>query len=183
MLKDVESSAAALYDGGWRAEDKVQLKREYGLSDEDANVLCKELEKLEPEIRTLRIATGMTQKAFAEYFNIPVRTIENWEGGKRNPPGYVVELIKYKLKKEMVGMLKLVEFNEGEKEVVVEGTVSEIRDYLMENTELWEWIWTDADGISQIDTERPDFESVEVLRDLEHELAKLDHGWWSLTVE
>jgi len=34
-VKDYGSMAAALYDGGWRAEDKDQLKVEYDLSDED----------------------------------------------------------------------------------------------------------------------------------------------------
>lgn len=34
-MKDYESMAAALYDGGWRAEDRDQLKAEYDLSDED----------------------------------------------------------------------------------------------------------------------------------------------------
>ena len=34
-MKDYGSIAAALYDGGWRAEDKDQLKAEYDLSDED----------------------------------------------------------------------------------------------------------------------------------------------------
>ena len=35
-MKDYESMAAALYDGGWRADDKDQLKAEYDLTDEDA---------------------------------------------------------------------------------------------------------------------------------------------------
>ena len=34
-MKDYESAAAALYDGGWRVEDRDQLKVEYDLSDED----------------------------------------------------------------------------------------------------------------------------------------------------
>lgn len=44
MLKDVESSAAALYDGGWRAEDKAQLIEEYNLTETEANGICKLLE-------------------------------------------------------------------------------------------------------------------------------------------
>lgn len=51
-------------------------------------------------IKDLRLKTMMTQKEFAEYFNIPKRTIENWEGGRRKPPAYVVELIKYKIDNE-----------------------------------------------------------------------------------
>ncbi len=34
-MKDYRSIAAALYDGGWRANDKDQLKMEYDLSDDD----------------------------------------------------------------------------------------------------------------------------------------------------
>lgn len=34
-MRDYESIASALYDGGWRADDKDQLKAEYDLTDED----------------------------------------------------------------------------------------------------------------------------------------------------
>ena len=51
-------------------------------------------------IKELRKATGMTQKAFAEYFGIPHRTIQNWEGGQNVCPTYLLELIEYKLKNE-----------------------------------------------------------------------------------
>lgn len=57
------------------------------------------------DIKSLREQTRMTQREFSEYFDIPVRTIENWEGGKRTPPVYVAELIKYKIEKERLGML------------------------------------------------------------------------------
>ena len=51
-------------------------------------------------IKDLRSLSGMTQKMFSEYFNIPKRTIEDWEQQKRTPPPYVLNLIEYKLKKE-----------------------------------------------------------------------------------
>lgn len=51
-------------------------------------------------IKELRKAVNMTQKAFSEYLNIPKRTIEDWENDRRTPPCYVVELIEYKLKNE-----------------------------------------------------------------------------------
>ena len=51
-------------------------------------------------IKDLRTATGMTQKAFAEYFGISKRAIESWEGGQRECPKYLSELMKYKLEKE-----------------------------------------------------------------------------------
>ncbi len=55
-------------------------------------------------IKDLRIAAGMTQKAFAEYFGISKRAIESWEGGQRECPNYLLELMKYKLEHE--GLLK-----------------------------------------------------------------------------
>lgn len=45
MLKDVQASAAALYDGGWRAGDKEELMAEYGLSEEEAESVCQYLEE------------------------------------------------------------------------------------------------------------------------------------------
>lgn len=51
----------------------------------------------------IRQETGMTQEAFAEFFYIPVRTIQNWESesnAKRKPPTYLIELMLYKLRKE-----------------------------------------------------------------------------------
>ena len=51
-------------------------------------------------IKELRTAAKMTQKAFAEYFGIPKRTIEDWETERRTPTAYVLELIEYKLKNE-----------------------------------------------------------------------------------
>lgn len=47
MIKDIESSAAALYDGGWRAGDREQLIREHDLTAEEADALCAELERIE----------------------------------------------------------------------------------------------------------------------------------------
>lgn len=55
-------------------------------------------------IKDLRTASGMTQKAFAEYFSISKRAIESWEGEKRECPDYLLRLIHYKLIKE--GLIK-----------------------------------------------------------------------------
>ena len=37
-------------------------------------------------IKGLRDKTGMTRKAFSDHLGIPVRTVEDWEKGKRTPP-------------------------------------------------------------------------------------------------
>lgn len=40
-MTDYSSSAAALYDGGWRADDRDELITEYQLTEEEADELCK----------------------------------------------------------------------------------------------------------------------------------------------
>lgn len=47
MMDDYRSSAAALYDGGWRAEDKAELVEEYGLTEDEANEICEILAEFE----------------------------------------------------------------------------------------------------------------------------------------
>lgn len=47
MLKDVSSSAAALYDGGWRSTDADQLRAEYNLTEEETQELCAAIADLE----------------------------------------------------------------------------------------------------------------------------------------
>lgn len=61
---------------------------------------AKQVEK--PTFAELRTLSGMTQAQFSEHFNIPKRTIENWESGVRTPPDYVLELIEYNLRKENI---------------------------------------------------------------------------------
>lgn len=49
-------------------------------------------------IKELRESTGMSRKAFSEHTGIPVRTLEDWEAGRRTPPAYIPRLIAYQLK-------------------------------------------------------------------------------------
>ena len=50
--------------------------------------------------KELRALSGMTQKAFSEYFGIPRRTVEDWETGKRKCTDYLLSLMQYKLENE-----------------------------------------------------------------------------------
>ena len=52
------------------------------------------------KIRELREKTGMTRKDFSIHIGIPLRTIEDWEAGRRTPPEYIPRLISYQLKYE-----------------------------------------------------------------------------------
>ena len=50
--------------------------------------------------KELRQRSGMTQKEVSEYFEIPKRTIEDWDRGARKCPEYLIALMEYKLIKE-----------------------------------------------------------------------------------
>ena len=49
---------------------------------------------------TLRKNTGMNRKEFCEYFEIPYRTMTDWELGHRTMPDYLLTLMSYKIKME-----------------------------------------------------------------------------------
>jgi DNA-binding transcriptional regulator YiaG len=51
------------------------------------------------EIKELREKYGLSRKQFCEYFEIPYRTVQDWELGNRKCPEYIVKLIKFKLEK------------------------------------------------------------------------------------
>lgn len=51
----------------------------------------------------LRESTGMTRTEFCEYFEIPYRTLQDWELGNRKMPEYLLRLIAYKIKMEELG--------------------------------------------------------------------------------
>ena len=51
-------------------------------------------------IRELRESINMSRREFSLHTGIPVRTLEDWEAGRRTPPEYVPRLIAYQLKYE-----------------------------------------------------------------------------------
>lgn len=53
------------------------------------------------EIRELRLITGLTQTKFGELYDIPMRTIQNWELGVTTPPPYVVNLLRRAVKEDI----------------------------------------------------------------------------------
>ena len=58
-------------------------------------------------IKELRTASKMTQKAFAEYFGIPKRNIEDWESGRAECRPYLLNLMAYKLEKEGLAVMPI----------------------------------------------------------------------------
>ncbi|MCR5596899.1 MAG: transcriptional regulator [Lachnospiraceae bacterium] len=61
------------------------------------------------KITELRESVGENRKEFSIRTGIPVRTLEDWEAGRRTPPEYIPRLIAYQLKyEEMVKNSKKV---------------------------------------------------------------------------
>lgn len=44
-------------------------------------------------IKEIRETTGLSQKAFAQIYGIPLRTLCNWEQGTNTPAPYVIDLL------------------------------------------------------------------------------------------
>ena len=62
-------------------------------------------EKLEKQIRglkTIREDLEMNRTEFSQYMGIPLRTLEEWEAGRRQMPDYVFRLIAYYAKMEQL---------------------------------------------------------------------------------
>jgi DNA-binding transcriptional regulator YiaG len=47
------------------------------------------------DITALRESTGMNRAKFCDYFQIPYRTMTEWERGTRHAPPYVIRLLEY----------------------------------------------------------------------------------------
>ena len=48
----------------------------------------------------------MTRKEFSDHTGIPVRTLEDWEAGRRTPPDYIPRLLAYQIKYESLFSVK-----------------------------------------------------------------------------
>lgn len=66
----------------------------------------------EKEVRTeafikLRKSTGLNRRQFCDYFQIPYRTVTDWERGARHMPDYVLRLLEYYIRMEKLGIVDL----------------------------------------------------------------------------
>ena len=54
------------------------------------------------DVREMRLRLGDTQGEFAARYNIPFRTVQNWETGLRKPPEYVITLLRARIREDLV---------------------------------------------------------------------------------
>lgn len=54
-------------------------------------------------IRELRKMTGLSQQKFGDLYGIPMRTIQNWEYGVNEVPGYLIGLLERVVREDFGG--------------------------------------------------------------------------------
>ena len=54
------------------------------------------------DIREMRRRLGNTQSEFATRYNIPFRTVQNWETGIRKPPKYIISLLEHRVEEDLI---------------------------------------------------------------------------------
>lgn len=54
------------------------------------------------ECEKIRNILGISRAEFSRRYNIPLRTLENWESGDREPPKYVLELLERVVKEDLM---------------------------------------------------------------------------------
>ncbi len=52
------------------------------------------------KIKELRESTGMNRREFCDYFDIPYRTVTEWERDNRHAPEYLIRLLEYYIRTE-----------------------------------------------------------------------------------
>ena len=58
------------------------------------------------KVKELRESTGMNRREFCEYFQIPYRTVTEWERDNRHAPEYVLRLLEYYIRAEKMAKNK-----------------------------------------------------------------------------
>lgn len=54
------------------------------------------------ELRELRVELGVNRKEFASTYGIPLRTVEDWEAGRRKMPEYLLRLLAYRVRMDNI---------------------------------------------------------------------------------
>ena len=60
----------------------------------------KYIENQKSSLKKIREELGMNRTEFSQYIGIPLRTLEEWEAGRRQMPEYVLRLMAYYTKVE-----------------------------------------------------------------------------------
>ena len=65
---------------------------------------------MEKDIKQIRNHVNMSQRKFADYFNIPLGTFRNWEQGISKPPEYVLNMIIESIRRDKMINVETIKF-------------------------------------------------------------------------
>lgn len=60
------------------------------------------MDEYQEKIKKIRESTGLNRKEFCEKYDIPYRTMTEWELGQRHAPDYVIRLLAYYIKTQEI---------------------------------------------------------------------------------
>ena len=112
------------------------------------------------DIKEIRKLTGLSAQKFGDKYDIPLRTIQNWEGGVNTPPPYLVKLLERVVKEDLEQEPKWIPVSERLPEDVLGETSDDVLICV-----------TDSLGESQ--TISTGFYGY-------YPNSKSDQGWWSM---
>ena len=70
------------------------------------DILKKDIPDSRQKIIELRESTGMNRREFCDFFQIPYRTVTEWERDNRHAPDYVLRLLEYYIVMERLNKQK-----------------------------------------------------------------------------
>ena len=112
MMKDINTAAAALIDGGWTPEDVEQIRGEYDMTEDEAAEIVAEMRRIlstkgpnKMTANEIRNLTGMNRRKFCEAYGIPYATMCDWEAGRVKPAGYVLALLEKVVRADIIEKL------------------------------------------------------------------------------
>jgi len=116
-------------------------------------------------VKELRTMTGLTQKAFAEKYHIPKRTLENWEGGSRKPSETILYLLERAVKEDskmtkekMIQILMADRYTKKEAEKAIKTDGFEIYDDLNQAAADFEMTAEEIKEVEETGLRAVDFE-------------------------
>lgn len=77
--------------------------------------------------KEIRELSKLSRAAFSRKYNIPLRTLEDWDNGKNNPPVYVMELLERAVREDAEGAYALILSTRGNEDVVAIGSKEEMQ--------------------------------------------------------
>lgn len=80
----------------------------------------------EPRSAQIRGILGISRAEFGRRYNIPIRTLEDWDAGKKNPPEYVMAMLERIVREDKDMLYVLILSTRGHEEIQTIGTLEEM---------------------------------------------------------